>query len=63
MEFEVAKCWLKFSDLNKMIVKIVQEKNYINWLELFNPWLYNVAPRLKEVICGIRNLNMSLCKP
>jgi len=23
-----------------MIVKTIQEKNYINWLELFNPWLY-----------------------
>jgi hypothetical protein len=37
VEFEVAKCWLKSFDLNKMIVKIVQEINYISWLELFNP--------------------------
>jgi hypothetical protein len=38
-KFEVAKCWLKYSDSNKTIVKIVQEKSYISWLELFNPWL------------------------
>ncbi len=62
MEFEVAKCRLKSFDLNKMIVKVVQQKKIYKLVRVVNPWLSNVTLRLKEVICGIRNLNMSLCK-
>ncbi len=45
----MTKCWLKSFDLNKMIAKVFKKEDYINWLELLNPWLQNVAPRLKGV--------------
>ncbi len=49
VKFEGTKCWLKSFDLNKMIAKVFKKEYYINRLELLNPWLQNVAPRLKGV--------------
>ncbi len=35
-------------------LKLFKKECYIFWLELFNPWLQNVMPRLRKVICAIK---------
>jgi hypothetical protein len=60
VEFEIIG-W-SFLIQTRWLLKWLKKEGYINWLELFNPWFYMVAPRLKGMICAIRNSNMSLCR-
>ncbi len=60
VEFEIIG-W-SFLIQTRWLLKWLKKEGYINWLELFNPWFYMVGPRLKGMICAIRNSNMSLCK-
>jgi hypothetical protein len=54
VEFKATKCWLKSSHSKKVVVEVFKKECYISWLELLNPWLQNVAPRLRKMICGIK---------
>jgi len=62
VEIEGTKCWLKYFDSNKVIVKVIKKGRLYKLLELFNPWLQNVASRLRGMVCDIKNSNMCLCK-
>jgi hypothetical protein len=64
VEFKTAKYLLMFFYSNKVIIEVVQDRRLYNLVKIAQSlvWLQNVTPRLRKMICGIRNLNMFTCK-